>query len=92
VNIYVGNLAYQTSEDDLRTAFSPFGDVSAVNMIKDRFTGQSKGFAFVEMSSNADADSAIKALNQKSLDGRVLTVNQAKPRTDSRPEHTGSRY
>lgn len=89
VNIYVGNLAYQTSEDDLRNAFGEFGGVSAVNMIKDRFTGQSKGFAFVEMESNAEADAAIKGLNQKPLDGRVLTVNQAKPRTDSRPASSG---
>jgi RNA recognition motif-containing protein len=92
VNIYVGNLAYQTSEDDLRNAFAEHGEVTAVNLIKDRFTGQSKGFAFVEMSSNAEADSAIKSLNQKPLDGRVLTVNQAKPRTESRPAHGGGRF
>ncbi len=89
MNIYVGNLAYQTSEDDLREAFAAFGEISSVNLIKDRFSGQSKGFAFVEMPSNSEADSAIKELNQKPLDGRVLTVNQAKPRGDKRPSGGG---
>jgi len=89
VNIYVGNLAYQTSEEDLRSAFSQYGDVSEVNLVKDRLTGQSKGFAFVEMPKNADADAAIKGLNQKPLGGRTLTVNQAKPRSDKPPSRGG---
>ena len=89
MNIYVGNLAYQTSEEELRETFSAFGEISSVNLIKDRFSGQSKGFAFVEMPSNAEADAAIKELNQKPLDGRVLTVNQAKPRGDRRPSGGG---
>ncbi len=89
VNIYVGNLAYQTTEEDLKTAFASFGEVSTVNLIKDRYTGQSKGFAFVEMASNSEADAAIKGLNQQPLDGRVVTVNQAKPRSDSRPSRSG---
>jgi len=89
VNIYVGNLAYSTSEEDLRTAFAPFGDIAEVTLIKDRMTGQSKGFGFVEMPKNAEADAAIKALNQKPLGGRTITVNQAKPRTDSRPPRGG---
>jgi RNA recognition motif-containing protein len=92
VNIYVGNLAYQTTEDDLRETFAAFGDISSVNLIKDRFSGQSKGFAFVEMSSNSEADAAIKELNQKPLDGRVLTVNQAKPRADRPRGGGGGRY
>jgi RNA recognition motif-containing protein len=89
VNIYVGNLAYSTSEEDLRTAFSQFGDIAEVTLIKDRMTGQSKGFGFVEMPKNAEADAAIKGLNQKPLGGRTITVNQAKPRTDSRPSRGG---
>jgi RNA recognition motif-containing protein len=89
VNIYVGNLAYQTSEEDLRTAFSQYGDIAEVTLIKDRMTGQSKGFGFVEMPKNAEADAAIKGLNQKPLGGRTITVNQAKPRTDSRPARGG---
>ena len=89
MNIYVGNLAYQTTEDDLKTTFAQFGTVDTVNLIKDRFTGQSKGFAFVEMTNNAEADAAIKGLNQQPMDGRVVTVNQAKPRSDSRPARSG---
>jgi len=93
VNIYVGNLAYSTSEEDLRTAFSQFGDIAEVTLIKDRMTGQSKGFGFVEMPKNAEADAAIKGLNQKPLGGRTITVNQAKPRTDGRPSSPrGGRY
>lgn len=92
VNIYVGNLAYQTTEDDLRNAFSPFGDVSSVSLITDRFSGQSKGFGFVEMPSNSEADTAIKGLNQQPLDGRMITVNQAKPRSEGRPARSGARF
>lgn len=82
MNIYAGNLAYSLTEDDLREAFSAFGEVSSVNLIMDKFSGQSKGFGFVEMPNNAEADAAIKGLNGKSLNGRDITVNQAKPRTD----------
>jgi RNA recognition motif-containing protein len=85
MNIYVGNLSYNTTEDELRTAFAAFGDVSSVNMITDKFTGQSKGFAFVEMSQNSAADAAIKGLNETNMGGRNLKVNQAKPRGE-RPE------
>lgn len=80
MNIYVGNLPYSATEDELRTAFSAFGEVSSVNVIMDRDTGQSKGFAFVEMSDNASADAAIKGLNDTAMGGRNLRVNQAKPR------------
>lgn len=92
MNIYVGNLPYQTTEDQLKDAFGQFGAVDAVNLIKDRDTGQSKGFAFVEMTNNAEADAAIKGLNQQPMDGRVVTVNQAKPRNDNRPARGGARY
>ena len=78
--LYVGNLAYSTAEDDLRQAFGACGDVDSVNLIIDRDTGRSKGFAFVEMSSDAEAQKAIQELNGTSLDNREIKVNEAKPR------------
>ena len=80
MNIYVGNLLYEATEDEIRTAFCAFGEVSTVNLITDKFTGQPKGFAFVEMGDNASADKAIKGLNETAMGGRNLKVNQAKPR------------
>jgi RNA recognition motif-containing protein len=85
MNIYVGNLSYSVTEDELRDAFSAFGDVASVNIITDKFSGQSKGFAFVDMPDNSDADAAIKALNDSPLSGRNIKVNQAKPRGE-RPQ------
>lgn len=82
MNIYVGNLPYTTTEDELKNAFSEFGEVSSVNVIKDGATGRSKGFGFVEMPNNSEADAAIKGLNDKPMNGRPLRVNQAKPRAD----------
>ena len=82
MNIYVGNLPYGVSEEELRSTFANFGEVATVNLITDKFTGQSKGFAFVEMPSNAEADQAIKALNDSMLKGRKIKVNQAKPRSE----------
>ena len=79
MNIYVGNLSYAVTEDDLRSIFTEFGEVNSVNIIKDRFSGQSKGFGFVEMPSNSEADQAIKALNGKFIEGRNIKVNQANP-------------
>ncbi len=87
MNIYVGNLPYGTTEEELRNAFVAFGDVSSVNLITDRDTGQCKGFAFVEMADNASADAAIKGLNDTAMGGRNLKVNQAKPRA-KRPANT----
>jgi RNA recognition motif-containing protein len=80
MNIYVGNLPYNLTDDDLRGAFSQFGEVSSVNIITDKFSGQSKGFGFVEMPNNSEADEAIKVLNGSALKGRSIKVNQAKPR------------
>ncbi len=80
MNIYVGNLAYSVTEDDLRNAFAEFGEVTSVNVITDKFSGQSKGFGFVEMADNSEADAAIKALNDTALSGRNIKVNQARPR------------
>ena len=85
VNIYVGNLAYSVTEDQLRDAFSQFGAVSRVNLIIDRETGRSKGFAFVEMDDNSEAEAAIKELNDKDIGGRKIRVNEAKPRGE-RPQ------
>jgi len=80
MNIYVGNLPYSLSEEDLKAAFSQFGEVSSASIIMDRMSGQSKGFGFVEMPDNSEADEAIKALNESALNGRNIKVNQARPR------------
>lgn len=82
MNIYVGNLPYSATEDDLRNAFAAFGEVTSVTLITDKFSGQSKGFGFVEMAKNAEADQAIKALNGTQIKGRSIKVNQAKPRSE----------
>mgnify|MGYP001806345123 FL=1 len=82
MNIYVGNLAYGVTQDELRNVFSAYGEISSVNLITDKFTGNSKGFGFVEMPNNAEADAAIKGLNETPLKGRNLKVNQAKPRAE----------
>jgi len=82
MNVYVGNLAYSVNEDQLRTAFQPFGQVDSVTIIKDKHSGQSKGFGFVEMASAEEAQSAIKDLNGKDLNGRPLKVNEARPRAE----------
>jgi RNA recognition motif-containing protein len=79
-NIYVGNISFQTTEQDLDAAFSAYGQVDRVQIVKDRDTGQARGFAFVEMPVNADADKAMAALNGAELGGRTLTVNEARPR------------
>ena len=90
MNIYVGNLPYSVTENDLREMFAAFGQVSSTSIISDKFSGQSKGFGFVEMPNAAEADAAIKALNNSSLSGRDIKVNQARPRGD-RPQ-SGPRY
>ena len=82
MNIYVGNLAYGVTDEELRTAFSAYGEVSRANVIMDRDTGRSKGFGFVEMPDNAQAEAAINGLNDKPLSGRAIRVNEAKPRED----------
>jgi RNA recognition motif-containing protein len=89
MNIYVGNLAYGVTEDELREAFSAFGEVSRANVIMDRDTGRSKGFGFVEMPDNSQAEAAINGLNDTPLSGRAIRVNEAKPREDRprRPRH-----
>ena len=84
MNIYVGNLSYEVNEEDLQEAFEAFGQVESVRIIKDKYSGQSKGFGFVEMPAKAEAQSAINDLNGKELKGRTLNVNEARPRTESR--------
>jgi len=80
--LYVGNLSYNTSKGDLENLFSPHGTVQSAQVIMDRDTGRSKGFGFVEMGSDAEAQAAIQALSGKEVEGRALTVNEAKPRED----------
>ena len=79
-NIFVGNLSYQTTQDDLQTAFAAYGGVERVNIITDRDTGQPRGFAFVEMTDSKDAQTAIAHLNGTELHGRTLNVNEARPK------------
>jgi len=84
VNIFVGNLAFSTTDHGLRQLFEPYGDVDKINVITDRDTGRSKGFGFIEMPDSTTAKAAIQGLNGKELDGRTLTVNEAKPREPRR--------
>lgn len=90
MNIYVGNLPYNVTEDELRNLFAEYGEVSSANIITDKYSGESKGFGFVEMPKQADAEEAIKALNGSSVKGRSLKVNQARPRNERPPR--GPRY
>jgi RNA recognition motif-containing protein len=82
MNIFVGNLSFNTTEDEVRSLFEAYGQVDRVNVITDRDTGRAKGFGFVEMSDSAAASNAISALNGRQLDGRPLTVNEARPKDD----------
>ncbi|MEJ2603488.1 MAG: RNA-binding protein [Gammaproteobacteria bacterium] len=84
-NIYVGNLAYSVTSDDLRAVFAEYGEVSSCNVIMDKFSGRSKGFGFVEMPDASAATAAIEALNEQDLQGRNMRVNEARPRED-RPQ------
>jgi len=99
MNIYVGNLSYELTEEDLKQAFEVFGEVDTVKVIKDNYTVRSKGFGFVEMPAKAEAQSAIEGLNGKDLKGRSLNVSEARPRSEGRrggarsggPRHVGGR-
>ena len=84
MNIYVGSLSYNVTEEDLKQAFEDFGEVESVKIIKDMYSGRSKGFGFVEMPAKAEAQSAINDLNGKELKGRTLNVSEARPRTENR--------
>jgi len=84
MNLYVGNLSQQASEEDLREAFKAFGNVTSVNIIKDKFSGVSKGFGFVEMEAKAEAQEAMQELNGSELKGTHIIVNEARPKSDNR--------
>jgi len=84
MNIYVGNLASDVTEDELREQFTAFGGVTSVSIIKDKYSGQSRGFGFVEMPAKAEGEAAIAGLKGKTLKDRTLDVNEARPRSDSR--------
>ena len=91
MNIYIGNMSYDVSEEDLKEAFGAFGHVESVKIIKDGYTGRSKGFGFVEMPEEADAKSAIEGLNGKDLKGRSVNVSKARPRAKDRRGGWGRR-
>ena len=89
MNIFIGNLSYNVTEGDLRQAFEAFGQVASTAVIKDKQSGRSKGFGFVEMPVQTEAQSAIAALNGQALKGRTITVNEARPPTDNRRGRDG---
>lgn len=82
MNIFVGNLSRDVTEDDLRNAFGAYGQVDKVSVLRDKFTGEPRGFGFVEMGSKAEAEAAIAGMNKKDLKGRSLNVNEARPKTE----------
>ena len=84
MNIYIGNLPYSISEDELRDLFVAHGEVTSANIIMDRDSGRSKGFGFIEMPDNAQGEAAINAINQTDVQGRSVRVNEARPRNDNR--------
>jgi len=86
MRIYVGNLPYSVTDEDLRDAFGEFGELTSAEVVKDKFSGQSKGFGFVEMPDGADAEAAIQALNETMFKGRKMTVNEARPRAERPPQ------
>lgn len=90
MNIYVGNLSFEITEEEVREAFAEFGQVTSVTLIKDKYTGKMRGFGFVEMPSNTDAQAAIQALNGKELKGRGMVVNQARPREERSDRRQGN--
>ena len=91
MNIYVGNLTFDVSEDDLREAFKQFGEIAEIRLIMDKYSGKSKGFGFIEMPSKAEAEKAIEEMNGKDFKGRALNVNEAKPKVDRGGRGSGGR-
>lgn len=89
MNLYVGNLPYRITEDQLRAAFEEYGQVSSCTIIKDKVTGQSKGFGFLEMPEHDEAEAAINNLNGRDLMGRKINVNEARPRENNRGDSRG---
>jgi RNA recognition motif-containing protein len=82
MNIYIGNMSFDTTEEDLRRAFEGYGEVSKANIITDKFSGKSRGFGFVEMPTTGEAEAAMTGLNGQELNGQTLNVNEARPRTE----------
>jgi RNA recognition motif-containing protein len=91
MNIYVGNLSHDATEDDVRQAFEAFGEVSSVNIIRDKFSGESRGFGFVEMPTKSEGEAAITGLNSQDIKGRTVNVNEARPRPQGRRPSGGGR-
>ena len=89
MRIYVGNLTYSVTDEDLREIFGEYGDLTTAEVIKDKFSGQSKGFGFVDMPDNSEAEAAIKELNESMFKGRKLTVNEARPRSEQQRPRGG---
>ena len=92
MNIYVGNLSPDVDEDMLRQLFEAFGQIQTVSIVKDKFNGHSRGFGFVEMSSQSEAQAAIAGLNSKDLNGQTLSVNEARPRSEGRRDGGSRRF
>lgn len=92
MNIFVGNISRNVTEEDLREAFSAYGKISSVAILKDKFSGEPRGFGFVEMPTQSEAEAAIAGLNGKEIKGRALTVNEARPRTENRGGGGGGGY
>ncbi len=90
MNIYVGNLSFETTDEQLREEFGAFGEITSANVIKDRMTNRSRGFGFVEMANKEEAQSAIEAIHGKSVDGRTITAAEARPR-EERPARSNNR-
>jgi RNA recognition motif-containing protein len=91
VNIYVGNLSFDVTDEDLREAFAAFGQVESASVIQDKFSGKSRGFGFVEMPTQTEAEAAISGLDGTDMKGRSLKVNEARPRTERRGGSGGGR-
>ncbi|UCH62283.1 MAG: RNA-binding protein [Fidelibacterota bacterium] len=89
MNIYIGNMSHEVTEEDLQQAFEAFGQVESVTILKDRFTGESRGFGFVEMPVKEEAQAAIEGLNAQEMKGQAVNVNEARPREDRRGGRRG---
>ena len=92
MNIYIGNLSHDTTEEDLRQAFTSYGEVSKVSIIMDKFSGKSRGFGFVEMPTKGEAEAAMTSLNGQELNGQALNVNEARPRAERGGGRSERRY
>lgn len=89
MNIYAGNLSYEVTEEDLKNAFAAFGEVTSAKVIKDEYSGRSKGFGFIEMTNKTEAEAAINGLNNTEIKGRAIKVNEANPKRDTRSSGGG---